>query len=551
MDKQENTLLLTSQSCSFSSIRSATKLVFDIRRKIAITIPERMCADHDSLESVVFKSPVKKIERYAFSNCPRLQEVIFEQSVSSIDYNAFSNCPRLQEVIFLITSLTQLQSHIPEKVTKVIFDIKTEDAITIPAYMCAHHDSLESVIFKNPIKIISWFSFCDCPRLREVIFEQSVDLIETGAFFNTAITQIHLNHDVIIKDTAFDNCGDHGETLTIVTDGLCPNIQKFAKRNGIGYSSISEEKRVQYAEKSTYPITIKANNLNVTIKGKRILSDVSIKIEPGEMIMIIGGSGTGKSTLVKHLFGLESGWNIVTVQANGETIIGEVTSKKVQKLLKNKIFYAPQFTISNNDLTVEQEIQKNALMFRPEGKYTPSELEQLARQFSLWDSDHKLLNTLVRRISGGQKKKLLMACSQASKPQILVFDEPDSGLDEPSAFNLFIQDVREREGNRKGRTGIVISHHPHNSMNHFRDKNRRVPFDEIFTRLVVLAKEDNKKGGTIAFSGTPREAKSFFGLKNDPYSRIVSLVMPKEEGGESEPDEIKKYIHRYRAIINN
>ena len=93
MDKQENTLLLTSQSCSFSSIRSATKLVFDIRRKIAITIPERMCADHDSLESVVFKSPVKKIERYAFSNCPRLQEVIFEQSVSSIDYNAFSNCP--------------------------------------------------------------------------------------------------------------------------------------------------------------------------------------------------------------------------------------------------------------------------------------------------------------------------------------------------------------------------------------------------------------------------------------------------------------------------
>ena len=73
---------------------------------------------------------------------------------------------------------------------------------------------------------------------------------------------------------------------------------------------------VQQAEKSTYPITIKANNLNVTIKGKRILSDVSIKIEPGEMIMIIGGSGTGKSTLVKHLFGLESGWNIVTVQAN-------------------------------------------------------------------------------------------------------------------------------------------------------------------------------------------------------------------------------------------
>ena len=290
---------------------------------------------------------------------------------------------------------------------------------------------------------------------------------------------------------------------------------------------------------------LKQKNLNVTIKGKRILSDVSIKIEPGEMIMIIGGSGTGKSTLVKHLFGLESCWNIVTVQANGKTVTGEVTSRKVQKLLKNKIFYSPQFTISNEDLTVAQEIQKNALMFRPEGKYTPSELEQLARQFSLWDSDHKLLNTLVRRISGGQKKKLLMACSQASKPQILVFDEPDSGLDEPSAFNLFIQDLREMEVTRKGKTVVVISHHPHNFMNHFRDKNRRVPFDEIFTRLIVLAKEDNKKGGTIAFSGTPREAKIFFGLKNDPYSRIVSLVMPKEEGGESEPDDIKKYIKWY------
>ena len=375
-------------------------------------------------------------------------------------------------------------------------------------------------------------------------------MIGLCAFSDTAITQIHFNNDVVIKNGAFDNCGDHGETLTIVTDGPCPKIQKFAERNGIGHSSISEEKRVQYAEKSNYPITIEANNLNVTIKGKRILSDVSIKIEPGEMIMIIGGSGTGKSTLVKHLFGLESSRNTVTVQADDKTVTGNVTSKKVQRLLKNKIFYAPQFTISNEDLTVEQEIQKNALMFRPEGKYTPSELERLARQFSLWDSDHKLLNTLVRRISGGQKKKLLMACSQASKPQILVFAEPDSGLDEPSAFNLFIQDLREMEVNRKGKTVVVISHHPHNFMNHFRDKNRRVPFDEIFTRLIVLAKEDNKKGGTIAFSGTPREAKSFFGLKNDPYSRIVSLVMPKEEGGESKPYDIKEYINRYRGLIS-
>ena len=292
-----------------------------------------------------------------------------------------------QDEIFITSSKQLSENYIFSSVKKVVFDIKTKDEIIIPQEMFAYCEQLECVIFRNPIKRISAGAFFGCTCLREIYFEKTVEIIESEAFSDIPVTEIYFSNDVTIEGNAFNNCGNHGETLTIVTDKLYPKIQKFTALRGIGYSirKPAEQRILQSTKRSNHPITIEANNLNVMIKGKRILSDVSIKIEPGEMIMIIGGSGTGKSTLVKHLFGLESSRNTVTVQANGETITGNVTSKKVQRLLKNKIFDSPKFTISIEDLSGEQAIPKNALMFRTEGKYTPSELERLANQYSLWD----------------------------------------------------------------------------------------------------------------------------------------------------------------------
>ena len=123
-----------------------------------------------------------------------------------------------------------------------------------------------------------------------------------------------------------------------------------------------------------------------------------------------------------------------------------------------------------------------------------------------------------------------MACSNIGNPSLYVFDEPDSGLDEPSAFHLFIRDLYENQVIRQGKTVMIVSHHPHNYMALFND-NRRIRFEDIFNKLIVLAQIDERQGSSIAYCGTPTHAREFFDLKtNDPYSRIVYRVQSAGEG---------------------
>lgn len=423
---------------------------------------------------------------------------------------------------------------------KVIFSFPYE--ITIPKRMFLN-SNLECVIFECGIISIGENAFFQC-NIHDLIFKKNVNKIMDNAFSDNPLTEVTFNNDVNFEGNPFFDCGAFGETLTFKSKIEYKNIKEFSKKSGIGYAIL--ESNGNSIEQSKFPIYIEVRNMNVRINKKQILSNINLNVGPGEMIMIIGGSGTGKSTLVKHLFGIEKSNNIIKVSTDKVTVSGTPLSKSIHSVLENQIFYAPQFTISNENLTVRQEIQKNAKMFNGHF-YNKKEIEKLSIDFSLFDS----LDTLVSKISGGQKKKLLMACSKAKDPQILIFDEPDSGLDEPSAFNLFIKDLRQNEVNKKGKTVIVISHHPHNYMSQFKEGNKRIPFDRIFTRLIVLAKESDSLGGTIAFSGPPLKAKKFFGIENDPYSRIVSKVMTDIEGGESTQEKIKQYIYRFRKEYEN
>lgn len=449
-----------------------------------------------------------------------------------------------------ITSMDMLQStsqYQYSNYTEVIFCLPdAREPIDIPDKMFANSRCLKKVVFRNGVGKIGSEAFSHCSSLGDVVFEKEVREIGSYAFCDLPLTQIEFKSDVQkIGEGAFDNCGYAAQTLVFIVPRECPNIHRFAQATGTGYNVQKSQKGQRLSAVSDYPLEIYAKNFSVSIKKKQILAGINITIHPNEMIMIIGGSGTGKSTLLKYLFGLEPNDNIVSVRCKipGKPAYkgrGKPHSRAVQSVLRRHVFYAPQFTVSNDYLTVEQEIQKNALMFM-DREYTKEELQQLAARFKL---NGILLKTQVGKISGGQKKKLLMACSQSSNPQIYAFDEPDSGLDEPSAFNLFITDLRKNEVDGKGKTVIVVSHHPHNFMSDFTQKDsNRTPFEEIFSRLIVLAR--GSEGGTIVFDGRPRDARTFFGLyTNDPYSRIVSKVTTVQEGGESTQADIDRYIQK-------
>ena len=447
----------------------------------------------------------------------------------------------------------------------LVFDYSL-GSVFIPENFFKNSSSIKQVTFICHVSKVEDGAFYRC-GISSVRFENGFDALCNFSFSGNPLNEI----EVVVKNEskakwhiepdAFYHCGTPGEQLTFRMEGSCSAIKNYADKYGYLYMN-NKKFTISNGPKKTVGIekfSITAHNMNVTFRegflnktNKHILDSIHLTIHEQEMVMIIGGSGCGKSTLVKQLFGLERsfGKKVVSVSLGDRHAHGYPTDSKIQKLLQKKVYYAPQFTISNENLTVKQEIQKNARMFMGE-YYSEEHLRKLTESHNLYDPAEKLLNTKVGNISGGQKKKLMLACSEAMNPLIYVFDEPDSGLDEPSAYGIYMDSLRKKQVDKEGKTVIVISHHPRNIMTNFQTGESR-PFHTIFTRLIVLAKSRTKDGslcGTIAFDGTPMDAREFFGLSHgEPYSKIVSKIMTKLDGGSSPQSQIDNYVRDYRAL---
>lgn len=466
----------------------------------------------------------------------------------------------------------------------LVFDMGTT-SVVIPSNKFYGDRRIRTVTFLSHVKKIGENAFRDC-EINLVKFEEGFDFLQSHSFATNPLTVVRIDVKQgnrkksrwVIDRDAFYHCGDGDEQLAFEVNSYSEAIEKYTKNNNFHFINTKTRRPSRTQRRTAQFIShepiITTKGMNVVFreglfhrKEKRILDNIDISIHQQEMIMIVGGSGCGKSTLIKQLFGLEkcNCKNEVTVSIGGKTATGKPFSQRVQKLLFRKIYYAPQFMISNEDLTVKQEIQKNSVMFRGV-KYDLSSLAELAKYHHLLDKnytiderhtldeDDLLLNTKVGKISGGQKKKLLVACSDAMNPLVYVFDEPDSGMDEPSAFNLYISTLRKQQVDEEGKTVIVISHHPRRVMTDFtktqEKKAKDIPFDAIFTRLIVLAKHKDRFGklcGTIAFDGPPKEALKFFGLpETTPYNVIISKIMTTADGGGSSQDDIDDYVRKYR-----
>ncbi|MBO7727186.1 MAG: ATP-binding cassette domain-containing protein, partial [Oscillospiraceae bacterium] len=135
-------------------------------------------------------------------------------------------------------------------------------------------------------------------------------------------------------------------------------------------------------------------------------------------------------------------------------------------------------------------------------------------------------NSLVQKLSGGQKKRLSIAMELISNPSLFILDEPDSGLDGVMARELMEQ---LRTVADTGKIVIVITHTPDRVI-------------EFFDDVIVLAK-DTARTGRLAFYGSIPEARDFF--ECEKMEEIVKLINRREEGGNGMADE---YIARYLEV---
>lgn len=209
----------------------------------------------------------------------------------------------------------------------------------------------------------------------------------------------------------------------------------------------------------------------------RALDAVSLSIQDGEFIGVIGHTGSGKSTLISHLNGLEpSSPGVVFV--NGMDLGQKDTDLIAVRRTVGLVFQYPEYQLFEE--TVEKDVA-----FGPNNLKLPDEevrarVKQAIRMVGL---DPSVAEKSPFELSGGQKRRVAIAGVLAMQPKTLILDEPAAGLDPAGRREMLslIQNIHD-----SGVTVVMVSH----SMD---DVGR------YCDRLFVLSK------GRIAYSGTPSE----------------------------------------------
>ena len=257
-------------------------------------------------------------------------------------------------------------------------------------------------------------------------------------------------------------------------------------------------------------------------KKKTLLKDIHLIIPRGHMVLLLGGSGAGKTTFLNAVTGYEKAKASIKLDNN------DVYSDYDK--MKYDIGFVPQQDLMRGNDTVEMTLTDAALMRLSADASVMERENRIANmldQFGLT----AVRNSLVEKLSGGQRKRLSIAMEFISDPSLFILDEPDSGLDGVVARSLF---EKLREIADEGKIVVVITHTPDRVI-------------DLFDDVIVLAK-DATRTGRLAWYGPVDEAYEFFG-KNS-MEEILLSINQKDEGGEGRADEfVEKYADRIKEKV--
>ena len=195
---------------------------------------------------------------------------------------------------------------------------------------------------------------------------------------------------------------------------------------------------------------IKVENIFKAFRKKPVHQGVSFEVQQGETLTIIGGSGTGKSVLLKQIMGLiapDQGGIFI----DGKNIVGmpEHRLQEVQKM----IGYVFQEAALFDSLTIKENV---AFGIRNLTKCTESEIEIVVREKLALVGLNHIENLKPAQLSGGMKKRVGIARAIALNPRILLYDEPTTGLD--PVMSDVISDLILRLKHKTGMTAIAVTH---------------------------------------------------------------------------------------------
>lgn len=203
---------------------------------------------------------------------------------------------------------------------------------------------------------------------------------------------------------------------------------------------------------------IKIRDLKKSFDGGKdfVLNGIDLDIPEGQITMIIGFSGTGKSVLMKHILGLMSPTS-GTLEILGHTL-NEMTSKEKAKF-RQKMGVMFQYAALFDDMTA---LENACFPIKEHQKSlnTKNRNELGTKKLEMAGLDAKHHNKYPGELSGGMRKRVALARAIALDPQILLYDEPTTGLD-PILTEMVDELIRSTHNKIPGATSVIISHDLH------------------------------------------------------------------------------------------
>jgi lipooligosaccharide transport system ATP-binding protein len=272
--------------------------------------------------------------------------------------------------------------------------------------------------------------------------------------------------------------------------------------------------------------TLKARGLKKTYSGFEAVKGVDFEIFGGECFGFLGPNGAGKTTTMKMIYG-------AVIPTGGELTVAGLDVLHHEREIKRRIGVVPQ----ENNLDDELKVEENLLIY---GRYydLPSKLV-LRRAEELLDFMElsEKVDATVEQLSGGMKRRLLIARALINDPEIVVLDEPTTGLD-PQARHLVWDRLRALTA--EGKTLVLTTHYMEEAA-------------RLCDRLVIM------EGGRIIAGGTPKELIEEhvspqvleFRAGHDAIEALLPAVESIAEAVERTGDEVLlAYTHDAEALLD-
>lgn len=241
-------------------------------------------------------------------------------------------------------------------------------------------------------------------------------------------------------------------------------------------------------------VVIKLSHLEKSFGNNAVLKDIDLEVVKGEVISVIGSSGSGKSTMLRCI-------NLLETPTGGDIFYKGVNirdkSVKLTEYRSKVAMVFQQFNLFNNMTALDNCVRPQMIVL----KRTKEEATKIALEYIEKVGMSAYINAKPSQLSGGQKQRIAIARALSMNPEVILFDEPTSALD-PEMVGEVLEVMKNLA--RSGYTMIVVTH----EMGFAREVSERVIFMD---------------GGYIVEEGTPEQI--FKNAKQERTKQFLSKVL--------------------------